>query len=116
LPAYPSKPALFALGGLAMLRPNDTRLPAIAAAIAIMSALFTIAPATAGPLDAFAMIPPTVQSVPQNDEPDTADIPARFRRQIVAYHTTEAPGTIIIDTPNTYLYLVLGGGRAIRYG
>ena len=35
---------------------------------------------------------------------------------MVAYNTSEAPGTIIIDTPNTYLYYVLGGGRAIRYG
>ena len=43
-------------------------------------------------------------------------MPERFRRQTVAYNTTEAPGTIIIDTPNTYLYYVLGGGRAIRYG
>src|SRR5690349_9314372 len=41
---------------------------------------------------------------------------ARFKRQIVPYYTHEAPGTIIIDTPNTYLYLVLGNGRAMRYG
>jgi len=40
----------------------------------------------------------------------------RFRRQMVTYNTSEAPGTVIIDTPNTYLYYVLGGGRAIRYG
>lgn len=40
----------------------------------------------------------------------------RLRRQIVGYPTNEAAGTIIIDTPNTYLYYVLGGGRAIRYG
>ena len=39
-----------------------------------------------------------------------------LRRQIVAYDTREAPGTIVIDTPHTYLYYVLGGGRAIRYG
>jgi lipoprotein-anchoring transpeptidase ErfK/SrfK len=32
----------------------------------------------------------------------------RFRRQMVNYNTSEAPGTIVIDTPNTYLYLVLG--------
>ena len=30
--------------------------------------------------------------------------------------TREPAGTIIIDTPNTYLYLVLGGGKAMRYG
>jgi lipoprotein-anchoring transpeptidase ErfK/SrfK len=41
---------------------------------------------------------------------------ARFKRQMVSYYTTEAPGTIIIDTPNTYLYFVLGNGRAMRYG
>jgi lipoprotein-anchoring transpeptidase ErfK/SrfK len=41
---------------------------------------------------------------------------ARFKRQVVAYYTNEAPGTIVIDTPNTYLYLVLGNGRAMRYG
>ena len=43
-------------------------------------------------------------------------LPAHLRRQIVSYQTSEAPGTIVIDTPNTYLYYVLGGGRAVRYG
>ena len=47
---------------------------------------------------------------------ERAELPARFRRQIVAYQTNEPAGTIIIDTPNTYLYLVLGNGRAMRYG
>jgi lipoprotein-anchoring transpeptidase ErfK/SrfK len=44
--------------------------------------------------------------------------PARNRlaRQVVAYATGEAPGTIVIDTGNTYLYLVLGNGKALRYG
>jgi lipoprotein-anchoring transpeptidase ErfK/SrfK len=46
----------------------------------------------------------------------TADMPANLHRQLVGYSTTEAPGTIIIDTSNTHLYLVLGGGTAIRYG
>ena len=40
----------------------------------------------------------------------------RLRRQVVDYATREAPGTVVIDTPNTYLYLVLGGGKALRYG
>ena len=47
---------------------------------------------------------------------DRGSMPARLRRQVVDYATREAPGTIIIDTPNTYLYYLLGGGRAIRYG
>src|SRR5262245_22280696 len=45
-----------------------------------------------------------------------SETPAQFKRQVVAYHGSEAPGTIIIDTPNTFLYLVQPGGRAIRYG
>jgi lipoprotein-anchoring transpeptidase ErfK/SrfK len=43
-------------------------------------------------------------------------LPERLRRQVVNFDTREAPGTIIIDTGNTVLYLVQGGGRAIRYG
>ncbi len=56
-------------------------------------------------------------------EPDVADdtqtpdeIPAHLHRHVVNYSTREAPGTIVIDTPDTYLYFVLGGGKAIRYG
>jgi lipoprotein-anchoring transpeptidase ErfK/SrfK len=44
------------------------------------------------------------------------EAPAQFKRQLVAYTGGEAPGTIVIDTPNTFLYLVQPGGRAIRYG
>ena len=40
----------------------------------------------------------------------------RFLRQEVAYDGKEAPGTIVIDTPNHFLYLVEPEGRAIRYG
>jgi lipoprotein-anchoring transpeptidase ErfK/SrfK len=47
---------------------------------------------------------------------ETAVMPAHLRRQIVEFATAEQPGTVIVDTPNTYLYYVLGGGRAIRYG
>ena len=47
---------------------------------------------------------------------DEGATPERLRRAVVAFGTTEAPGTIIIDTGNTTLYYVLGGGRAIRYG
>src|SRR5262249_49365622 len=41
---------------------------------------------------------------------------ARLHRQTVQDVTAEAPGTIIRDTPHTYPYFMLGGGRAIRYG
>jgi lipoprotein-anchoring transpeptidase ErfK/SrfK len=39
-----------------------------------------------------------------------------FLRQDVPYAGKHRPGTIVIDTPNRYLYLVQPGGRAIRYG
>jgi len=47
---------------------------------------------------------------------DEGATPERLRRAVVAFGTSEAPGTIIIDTGNTALYYVLGQGRAIRYG
>jgi lipoprotein-anchoring transpeptidase ErfK/SrfK len=47
---------------------------------------------------------------------DITELPSHLRRQVVAYRTAEAPGTVIVDTPNTRLYYVLGGGRAISYG
>jgi len=45
-----------------------------------------------------------------------AQIPAYLERQVVDYPSHEAPGTIIIDTPHTFLYYVLGNSQAIRYG
>jgi lipoprotein-anchoring transpeptidase ErfK/SrfK len=43
-------------------------------------------------------------------------IPEPYQRHIVDYHRREAPGTIVIDTDNRYLYLVQSSGKAIRYG
>jgi lipoprotein-anchoring transpeptidase ErfK/SrfK len=39
-----------------------------------------------------------------------------FRRAIVDYHRKEAPGSIVVDSDNHYLYYVLNEGKAIRYG
>ncbi|CAM5770456.1 L,D-transpeptidase [Bosea minatitlanensis] len=43
-------------------------------------------------------------------------IEPRFRKQEVAYDGPHRPGTIIVDTPNRFLFLVQPGGRALRYG
>ncbi|MFH6784334.1 MULTISPECIES: L,D-transpeptidase [Methylobacterium] len=40
----------------------------------------------------------------------------RFQRQEVAYDGGQRPGTVVIDTPSRFLYLVQPGGRALRYG
>src|SRR3981189_1609266 len=47
---------------------------------------------------------------------DSVELDPEFRRQMVLYRTTEAPGTIIVQTSERHLYLVQGNGRALRYG
>jgi lipoprotein-anchoring transpeptidase ErfK/SrfK len=39
-----------------------------------------------------------------------------FRRQLVAYRTSEQPGTLVVDPQNHFLYSVREGGEAVRYG
>jgi lipoprotein-anchoring transpeptidase ErfK/SrfK len=39
-----------------------------------------------------------------------------YRRHMVEYHRKEAPGTIVVDSDNRFLYYVLPKGQAIRYG
>lgn len=73
----------------------------------------------AGPFgsdDEVLAAPPAAEpdgSVPADEDAQLSD---RLRRQVVAYGGNQPAGTIVIDTANTYLYYVLGGGRAIRYG
>jgi lipoprotein-anchoring transpeptidase ErfK/SrfK len=64
------------------------------------------------PRTAVAALPPDYQP----EQGPAKEPPPQFRRTAVDYPTIEPPGTIIIDTPNTYLYLTLGNGKAIRYG
>jgi lipoprotein-anchoring transpeptidase ErfK/SrfK len=45
-----------------------------------------------------------------------AKLDRRFWREEIDYPTQEKVGTLIVDTPNKYLYHVLPGGRAMRYG
>jgi lipoprotein-anchoring transpeptidase ErfK/SrfK len=62
--------------------------------------------------------PVVLSALPVDEQPEAgpAELPANLRRQEVALSTKEPAGTLIVDTPHTYLYYVLGGGRAIRYG
>ena len=48
--------------------------------------------------------------------PPRQSIAPQFLPQVVEYHTTHAPGTIVIDTNERYLYLVMQNGEAKRYG
>jgi lipoprotein-anchoring transpeptidase ErfK/SrfK len=105
-------------------RKLNSRLAAAAFGALTIGAVAFSGPAAAAPFQLFPFIltpptqyaPPPVQAAPSDDEGTVVEMPARLKRQVVNYATREAPGTIIIDTPNTYLYYVLGGGQAIRYG
>jgi lipoprotein-anchoring transpeptidase ErfK/SrfK len=79
--------------------------------------------AAAAPLPLFPFAPfqpaapqATAYAPIEEVEEAATELPAKFKRQVVDYRTTEAAGTIIVDTPNTFLYLVLGNGKAMRYG
>lgn len=47
---------------------------------------------------------------------NVAQIKPELRRQEVTYKTSHAKGSVVVDTPNKYLYYVLGDDCAIRYG
>ncbi len=65
---------------------------------------------------ALASLPQEYESGSGYDDSIEYAIAPQFQRQMVAYRGRERPGTIIVDTPNKFLYLVQEGGRAIRYG
>ena len=62
--------------------------------------------------------PTVLAALPPEEQPDAApvNLPPNLRRQEVNFATKEPAGTLIVDTPHTYLYYVLGNNRAIRYG
>ena len=60
-----------------------------------------------------------IAALPPEERPEQGPpraLPPQFHRQLVDYRTSEPAGTVIIDTPHTYLYLVRGDGKALRYG
>jgi lipoprotein-anchoring transpeptidase ErfK/SrfK len=98
---------------------NLSRLKTVAA-VAIFVAASTTA-VSANPFNPFEALfgpprEPVTAPAYANPQDDEKELRGDLHRQIVSYRTSEAPGTIIIDTPNTYLYLVLPGGKAMRYG
>ena len=86
------------------------RLALALAASAMIGSVDTASAFTRGP-QPVATQSSDVTFVAQRREPDE-----KFQRRVVRLATTEAPGTIIIDTNNKFLYLVEGNDRAIRYG
>ena len=92
----------------------------VASALVLVSAILAAPVAVSGAASAQTLGYAATQSdaypadeIIASDENAT---PERLRRAVVAFGSSEAPGTIVIDTGNTTLYYVLGQGRAIRYG
>jgi lipoprotein-anchoring transpeptidase ErfK/SrfK len=83
---------------------NSCHFPAVILASIIVANLF--AAASADPLTWFRYRPTDNGNEVRTD----------LRRRLVDYRDSAVPGTIIVDAVNTYLYLVLPGGKAIRYG
>jgi len=72
---------------------------------------YTTQPQQGYPYQTPAYAPSTYGDMAQQHQLDP-----RYERQVIEYRGSEKPGTIIVDTPHFFLYLVLDGGRALRYG
>jgi lipoprotein-anchoring transpeptidase ErfK/SrfK len=72
-------------------------------------------PSDVMPSDAMARGEP--EAAPSEVEANPSrQIDPKFMKQMVAYHGPAKPGTIVIDTPQRFLYLVQDNGMALRYG
>ncbi|WP_456843458.1 L,D-transpeptidase [Bradyrhizobium sp. USDA 4486] len=72
----------------------------------------------APPVHASAPAPAPIPTPAPLVEPPKADTdgPGALVRQVVDYASRQPPGTVIIDTKNTFLYFVLSDTQAMRYG
>ena len=89
----------------------------------LLALLATCLASTAGqaqhgtPFDLRNMTPTIEDAEPGREPgPEIKSVPEAYRRQPVFYRTNEAPGTVIIDTSERFLYLILGNNTALRYG
>jgi lipoprotein-anchoring transpeptidase ErfK/SrfK len=62
------------------------------------------------------MMPQQTMQHPAMSEPARPAFDPKFEKQVVDYDGRESAGTIVVDTPNKFLYLVQGNGKAVRYG
>jgi lipoprotein-anchoring transpeptidase ErfK/SrfK len=105
-----------------MLRKSRAGLGAV---LLVALSLLAAAPAEAAPKSLFDKLfgPPdgvtTTTGTPRNGlqlKVSKVRLDPRFMRQVVPFTTKEKPGTIIVSTEDKFLYLVLDGGKAMRYG
>ena len=108
--------AVAALGyGLLLSRPDSVqpmRKPPAHQALASSTPVYVAAHASvSAPAPA-----PVSAPAPPVEPPKAAEGPGAFVRQVVDYTSHQSPGTVIVDTKNTFLYFVLNDTQALRYG
>ena len=107
--------AVAALGYSLLSRPTSVqpiRKPSAPQALASSTLVYVATPNYASaPAPA-----PILAPAPLVEPPKAADGPGAFVRQVVDYTSHQTPGTVIIDTKNTFLYFVLSDTQALRYG
>src|SRR5215212_4128921 len=59
---------------------------------------------------------PSMRGEEEAGDPAQRPPDPKYEKQVVEYQGRESPGTIVIDTPNKFLFLVQGDGKALRYG
>ena len=98
------------------------RSSALAGAAMLLAALTAVDGAQAAKLGLFFEPPPglsVTQGKPRHAlqlRSNKVRLDARFMRQVVPFRSAEAPGTVVVVTGEKHLYLVLGDGKALRYG
>lgn len=99
-----------------------TRATAGGLAIALVLSL-AAGPALAGTRPLLQFNPPAGMQLTQGKPAHALQLRAgkvrldpKYMRQVVPFRSTEVPGTIVVATEQKFLYLVLGGGKALRYG
>ena len=97
-------------------RPSSRVANALVVVSAVLLTPLTMSGAASAQTLGYAATQPSGYPADEVIASDENATPERLRRAVVAFGTSEAPGTIVIDTGNTTLYYVLGQGRAIRYG
>lgn len=97
------------------------RLRVFALAIFLVPVVPALFLAPAAPALAQSLLPssaPTMQDVDPGVDHTArdADLPPELRRKSIYYRTEQPPGTIIVNTADRFLYLIMGNGVALRYG
>jgi lipoprotein-anchoring transpeptidase ErfK/SrfK len=97
-------------------------LPLVIWSRTIFRTAFVAVALGAAVMSAQAQAPLPLDEYPIEEQPgrepnvQEEQLPAVYQRQVVFYRTTEAPGTVIVETSERFLYIVLGNNSAIRYG